>query len=343
MTYKENSRDASFDVLKGFGIIAVIVDHCNLSPYFDAFIDSFHMPLFFFVAGYFFKERTLKAELSLSFKRLIVPYIFVAFCVCLIAICTDLFHYAWADGSYSQGKIVSYLMGYNGQVNPNWLSGDNGMLWFILAMFWARFLMCFFVRKIKSAFLLGFLLFLLGIIGIILNKFFTVPFCIPQGMCATGFVFTGYLLKKNNVLETSLSSKLIPFLGVLWLCSIGFRGVAMFKCSFPTGYIFGLCGALGGWISLHVIAKNYFNVESVLWRFFHFCGKYSLVVYCVHAVEYASCNWKFFSLLLHIPLDNFELFQLAGRLIVIFFFTMVLLKIKPVREQIFQIKNYIIL
>ena len=298
------------------------------------------MPLFFFVAGYFLKERPLKEEFSLCIKRLILPYVFVAFCATFIAMCIDLAHYTWADGSYTQGKIISYLLGYNGQINPSWIpGGGNGMLWFLLAMFWARMITLFFLKKIKSNYLVGLLTFLLAVVGVFIIRLFPIPFCIPQGLCAVGFVFVGYLMKKNGVLESSTSTKVFPFLAILWLGSVGFRGVAMFKCSFPMGYVFGLLGALGAFWALHTIVKKLYNSESFLWRSMLFWGKYSIVFYCVHAIDKTFFNWKAIAVLHHVPLEYFGLFQPIARLSFAFLFAIVLLEIKPIREQIFQIKG----
>ena len=53
----EKMRNATFDMLKGIGILLVIIGHTfmkEIGPY----IQAFHMPLFFMVAGYFFKLHT---------------------------------------------------------------------------------------------------------------------------------------------------------------------------------------------------------------------------------------------------------------------------------------------
>ena len=55
----EKMRDATFDMLKGIGILLVIIGHTfmkEIGPY----IQAFHMPLFFMVAGYFFKYKAPK-------------------------------------------------------------------------------------------------------------------------------------------------------------------------------------------------------------------------------------------------------------------------------------------
>lgn len=72
---EKEKRDIFFDIAKGIGIILVVIGHCipdastgNISDTFlksiFRIIYSFHMPLFFFVAGIFtfrehFKEKGL--------------------------------------------------------------------------------------------------------------------------------------------------------------------------------------------------------------------------------------------------------------------------------------------
>ncbi len=73
---KLSNRDVTIDILKGIGILAVIVGH--LTSFGRQFIFSFHMPLFFIVSGYLFSSKPLKASLKSDFKRLVLPYCFTA-------------------------------------------------------------------------------------------------------------------------------------------------------------------------------------------------------------------------------------------------------------------------
>ena len=69
-------RDITFDIMKGIGILLVIV--CHLigwnHPYLAQVILSFHMPLFFIVAGIFSKPYvdvpSAKANVKRYFARL---------------------------------------------------------------------------------------------------------------------------------------------------------------------------------------------------------------------------------------------------------------------------------
>ena len=60
------------DIAKGIAIVAVIIGH-NIDGEINNLINSFHMPLFFFVSGYTFKAN--REKYIKDFKRLIVPYI----------------------------------------------------------------------------------------------------------------------------------------------------------------------------------------------------------------------------------------------------------------------------
>lgn len=65
-----NERDTTVDVLRGLGIIAVVAGHAwsgtglpPFSPY------SFHMPLFFFLSGLFFREERTEAPVAFVLKN----------------------------------------------------------------------------------------------------------------------------------------------------------------------------------------------------------------------------------------------------------------------------------
>jgi fucose 4-O-acetylase-like acetyltransferase len=144
---QNDARDETFDMLKGVAIVLVILGHCRVGPLYS-FIYSFHMPLFFFISGYFLKIRPLKEELYLSTQRLIVPYIFASCCICAIA-----FFVVLCDNTgwnFFQLRVVRNLLGFRGGVTPKWIDGHVGLLWFLLAMFWARSIVVFLINKISQ-------------------------------------------------------------------------------------------------------------------------------------------------------------------------------------------------
>jgi len=73
-------RIAYIDVAKGIGILLVVAAHNDLglvAPYLHRWIYSFHMPLFFFLSGYFFKPGiSFGVLLKKRFNTLMKPYVF---------------------------------------------------------------------------------------------------------------------------------------------------------------------------------------------------------------------------------------------------------------------------
>lgn len=56
-----NNRDIGIDVLKGLGIILMVIGHVNAPcPLLENFIFSFHMPLFFLLVAIYIKENHLR-------------------------------------------------------------------------------------------------------------------------------------------------------------------------------------------------------------------------------------------------------------------------------------------
>ncbi|MBO7061532.1 MAG: acyltransferase family protein [Fibrobacter sp.] len=335
---QDGDRDEVFDVLKGIAIFLVIIGHCTSGP-LKVFAHTFHIPLFFFIAGYFLKIRPIRQEIQLSTKRLIIPYFFVAFFSSLIAILQDLSHYTWADGTYSQEIIIRLLLGFRTDFAPSWMNGNIGILWFILAMFWARCIAVFLIGKIHSIKKLCVIFFILAILGIVLGKFVFVPYCIPHGLTASALVYVGFLIRKFRILNSEYINKILPFLLILWLCSLNHGGLGMASGNYPLGFIFSSLGALGAFLTLYIVVKTIYRKDSTFWRFIYFGGRFSLIIYCVHAIEFDNFNWKAFALLHHVPLNHFDLFQLAAHFTITLVFTSIILKIKPIKEHIFQIRN----
>ncbi|URZ03576.1 acyltransferase family protein [Clostridium felsineum] len=72
----ENKRSIGMDVIKGLGIIAIVIGHTQ-SPLLR-FVYSYHVVLFFFISGYFYKEEYRSKPIELIKKRiktLYVPFI----------------------------------------------------------------------------------------------------------------------------------------------------------------------------------------------------------------------------------------------------------------------------
>lgn len=77
----DSNRIVSFDILKGVGILLVILGHIQIPYMLKTVIYSFHMPLFFFVSGCFFRPISLREFLNKKTRQLLIPWAFFAFFV----------------------------------------------------------------------------------------------------------------------------------------------------------------------------------------------------------------------------------------------------------------------
>jgi len=57
---QERGRQEWLDVLKGFGILFVVLGHALADGGLKTYIYAFHMPLFFFVSGYLFDAEGVR-------------------------------------------------------------------------------------------------------------------------------------------------------------------------------------------------------------------------------------------------------------------------------------------
>ena len=70
----DKKRDNSIDLLKGIGMITVVLYHCGMKGIVIDYFTSFHMMLFFFVSGYCCKKRSLSEIFKRKAQSLLLPY-----------------------------------------------------------------------------------------------------------------------------------------------------------------------------------------------------------------------------------------------------------------------------
>ncbi|MFZ5822557.1 MAG: acyltransferase family protein [Chloroflexota bacterium] len=111
-------RIGYIDIAKGIGILLVAMAHTGLSlvaPYLHKLIYSFHMPLFFFLSGYFFNPDTpFLALLKKRFNAVLKPYLFTIFLIYLASISFTNMGFVTALGRilkamYGTGRYIDWV------------------------------------------------------------------------------------------------------------------------------------------------------------------------------------------------------------------------------------------
>ena len=149
MYEKNMDRDITFDLMKGVAIIAMLCGHCIIPQTLHHFIYMWHMPLFFIVSGYFYRTKPFKDFWHGTYRSLLVPYAFTCFVAFILAFVLNLENYQKII--YGTFGISSAWLGSNAVVGY----GGNGPLWFLMALFWCRFIYDTLQRFISNKYLLG--------------------------------------------------------------------------------------------------------------------------------------------------------------------------------------------
>lgn len=129
---KLKERNFTFDLLYVLAIIMVVDDHTkaqlgilkSIFPY-----DSFFMPLFVFISGYFYKKQNVIKNIKHKTEKIFIPYMIWNVIMLGITIIIDrILKTNWAIGINKVKVLNSIFLG------P--LVTTNGPSWFVIMLFW---------------------------------------------------------------------------------------------------------------------------------------------------------------------------------------------------------------
>lgn len=158
MEGQKASHNRVISIAKGLCIILMVIGHTAGHGLLTKFIFLFHVPLFFFVSGYFNKGTEslpeLKSRLIRRIKRLYVPFVLYG----LVFLLFDPLFVRWgfyADGAMHVTDLKSFLTLFAGLIlkmdTPSPLLGP---MWFVRSLFIAAVCLdlgLFLLRKVKHS------------------------------------------------------------------------------------------------------------------------------------------------------------------------------------------------
>lgn len=122
------------DTAKGYGIIMVIIGHLS-TPYITSIIYFFHMPLFFFISGFLFKEdSSFEIFIKKKIKRFLIPYLFLSTVIIV-------FNFIYINNSFSliKNELISFL-----------IQRRYTTLWFVTCLFIMNLISYLLKRFVKN-------------------------------------------------------------------------------------------------------------------------------------------------------------------------------------------------
>ena len=146
--------DITFSLIKGLAIISVVVGHAaGNGTFLHTFVNQYHLAAFFFVAGYFIKDKDINKPLWFIWKKiktLYIPFVIVCFLVSAIEIIVT--HIMSNDMQRIMKDCYTVLTwiikGYWG--NPLMTS-----MWFVIGLFFSSIFFIILARLKKAAFFLS--------------------------------------------------------------------------------------------------------------------------------------------------------------------------------------------
>ena len=189
-----------FDVIRGIGIILVVLSHTTNALGKDTtrmVIFAFHMPLFFILSGVLSKYPNLcfRDYVKKNIYRYLIPYIFISIFDIILAT-------IWG---YDMKYIIDGIFFKNGHLII------NIPIWYLLVFFNIQFIAYWILRQKRS------IVFLIMVISIILTYYNRQIFPLGFHLVFPGLMFflIGYLGKR--VVDKLISVKLKYFVLFLFL------------------------------------------------------------------------------------------------------------------------------
>ena len=271
-------RIESADRLKGLCIVLMIVGHCLIPEALHDAIYLFHIPMFFFIAGFFFKPAPIGNRLRSDARRLLVPYV-----VCILAVS---FRYGidsvrLGDGGALVRYLISALVVGPGIDFLRWSDLDVGPVWFLVALFWCRTV---FNLLLRLRYGIG-ISITLGALCCSVGSVVCLPFGLMHGMMGLFFAAMGRVAAGHR--ERFQGRGALPVAALCTVPAFFIHSLDMHTGLFP-------CYALNLFVSVaacSLLWNVFYAVESSNYKilsFLSWAGRFSLLVLMVHYFEFMA-------------------------------------------------------
>lgn len=295
MEYKElklnqtQIRYSWIDILRAFGIVAVIMCHTSFPGLQKFFAGPFEVTIFFFISGYLSVKNEypkLGCFLKKKIKSLLVPYLFFS----VIWIIYDLF-FLLVDGNFSVKKVLLVVISYLIQIRMK-------PIWFLACLFFSEILV-YFILKITNNNLLALTIISVTIIvaSFIYYTYIKKPLPWNVDLCLVSIplMLIGAIVKKENIIEKIIKYNkiflvFISFVFMLFAVLINYinvnvfnllLGIDLFSNSFGNYFMFSISAILS------IFSLLFLSIAFEKNKIFEYIGKNSLVIFALHSMPIA--------------------------------------------------------
>lgn len=289
------SRDISISIAKGIGICLMVVGHAKM-PYIVDFIYMFHMPLFFVLSGYCFKEKYLNDFRQFTLRRINGLYFpFLKWGLFFLILHNVLFNLNIYNDQYGYAGNVSHLYSLNEFIRHGvigcglFLYSEQilGGYWFLVQLFWASLIgfgVIYLIRRpIIGATILLVICFL---IKYLINQ--TIPYTgIGSITILSASFFTyGYALRK---MELKINYPIIVGCFLIVVVGSFLWNTTMQDFTYKQTFFYALTAILGAVMIVgisKVISEKFVGDLKHIKKFLIIAGDNSLIILTWHFLSF---------------------------------------------------------
>ena len=333
----QTGRLKYIDIARGIGMICIILGHLGSSG-INRVVYTFHVPLFFILAGYFISDKKSIGEFIKSRARaLLLPYAATSAVMILVSVAAGIVLYGPVGAWQGVNWLWACFYGSGNSFDLLFHIKEVGAIWFLLALFWGSILFRCSLnmnRWIRALFVLA-----LFAAAYYTREIFWMPFSLQPGMCSVLFIYVGWIVKRyGDRLRAVPKALKIIFLiagAVLWAVFVITynRTFWVVRCQFGRG-IPDIIMCLGACQTVMFISWLLERVPFCV-RTLAPVGRYSLLILCIHNIELNFFPWtQIMQALtgLGMPAGLGLPLTILGKLAGCLAAAWLLLKIKPVRQ-----------
>lgn len=279
----ENQRNEIFDIIRGIAIILVVIGHSGCPNYVRNLIYLFHMPVFYFISGYFFyrnKEIKIIPFIKRKLKTLYLPFLVYEFCFLIFSGIIYKLHLS--------KDIITIDTIFQKIINIFIFKNQFSLLpfWFLRSLFLVNIFFLFEYFLTKKHYINTKSLILLNIIAYSIGSYFCMngihlPLELQREFILLFFFYLGYYIKINTPnIYIRVYLLIIPlivcasFAKIDIAYSIIHNPVILLLCS--------ICGILLLYNLSLILEKMNNKISLLVKKILCICSKYSLIIFATH-------------------------------------------------------------
>lgn len=303
---KKTLNNNHITIVKAIGIILMVIGHSRGFIKIDNLIYLFHVPLFFFCSGYFFKEnQTLYEFTKRKIIKLYIPYIKWSFWILLLHnVFYELHFYNEEFGISNYSKYYFNITDFKNYIIPFfiYMNVDEtrilGGFWFIKVLFWSSIIFAFIRKAIKNKYLI---ISIAVISSIIFRKYsITLPVIQNLSIVSLGMVFyaCGYFYKGINTTIFHKYRNILLGFTFIFIISFIWDKPSMF-CEYYLIPIYTIVALIG---IITTVGFSY-HLNKISPKLLYYIGNNTLSILALHFIAfklvslikiyYFQCDYKY--------------------------------------------------